>query len=115
MASLRVGRRPKKNRPERAVWETSGNLRRVGLQRQRLIFDRLMLMALQAVFVANDLPVKLVDHQVDCGVQVAIRALDKNILTFHMQINFNLLSLLFFLMVIDREDHTAIDYLIEVP
>src|ERR1700760_3904185 len=63
------------------------------LRRQRLILDRFVLMTLQAILVTNDLPVELVDHQIDRGVQVAVTALDKDVLAFQMQVDFNLLPL----------------------
>src|ERR1700754_503820 len=113
----RVAFAKRKNRPVQGgfAWGSRLLLRwHLRLRRHRLVLDRFVLVALQTILVTNDLPVQLVDHQVDRRVKVAVAAFDKNILALQMQVDFNLLSLFLFLVIVDREDHTAVDHLIEM-
>jgi hypothetical protein len=73
-------------------------LRRHVQKRCRLVLDRIVLMALQAILVAYHLPVELVDHQIDRSVKIAVTALDKDIFALEMQVDFNLLALFLFLV-----------------
>ncbi|CAM2148338.1 hypothetical protein PT2222_10474 [Paraburkholderia tropica] len=82
--------------------------------RRGLMLERLVSMALHAILVSHDLAIELVDHEIDGGIHVAIAALNEDVLAFQMKVHFNLLSLVLFLVVVDREDHIAIDDLIEM-
>lgn len=79
------------------------------------MLERLVLMSLHFVLVAHDLSIELIDEKVDRRVHVAVRAFHEDVLAFQMKAHFNLLSLILFPMVVDREDNIAIDYLIKMP
>jgi hypothetical protein len=112
----------RKNRPFpggfSGVKNASSRIRYCGRQldvgRLRMMLDRVVLVFLETILVPDDLPVELVDHQVDRGVEVAVGAFNEDIFALQMEIDFNLLTLFLFLMIVDREDHIAIDHLIEM-
>lgn len=49
-----------------------------------LVLDRVAVVALHAILVANHLPVELVDQCVDGGIQVFVMRLDKDVLALEM-------------------------------
>ena len=49
-------------------------------QRHVLMFDRIVLMLLNAPFMSYDLPVEPIDHEIDRCVQIAVGAFDEDIL-----------------------------------
>lgn len=80
-----------------------------------LMLDRVMRVRLQPFHVLDDLAVELVDQQIDRRIEVAVGAFDEDVLSLQMQIDFRALLSVLFLMVVDREDHSAIDDLVAMP
>lgn len=52
---------------------------RLFAQRRLLVLDGVVLMFLDALLVAHDLPIEPVDHEIDSGVQIAVGAFDEDV------------------------------------
>ena len=73
------------------------------------MFDRLAMVVLDSILVANDLPVELVDQRVDRRVHVVLKRLDVDVVAAHPQCDFGALAHPFY-----RQLHARIDDLIKV-
>jgi len=54
--------------------------------------------ALNLVLVPDDLPVQLVDHQVDRRVHISVTTLDEDVLALQVKVDFRLVALSFSLL-----------------
>jgi hypothetical protein len=75
---------------------------------------RLMVVILQTIFVTNHLAVQLVDQFVDCGVQISVSTLSKNIGPFDMDVAFRSLPAYFFFLFFHRKQDFDIHDLVEM-
>ena len=75
----------------------------------------LMVMILQAIFVTNNLTIKLINQIIHSSIQISMGTLGKNIIAFDMNIAFRSLPTFFFLLVFYRKKHFDINYLIKMP
>jgi hypothetical protein len=119
-----VGRRHEKTARFRAVSRVDGDSRLAaglayllqGLLNERhfLMLDGRVLMILNTALVADDLPIEPINHEIDGRVQIAVGAFDEDVFALQMKTDFNLLPLILLFLIVDREDHIAIDHLIEM-
>jgi hypothetical protein len=77
-------------------------------------FRRLMVMILQAIFVTNNLTIKLVDQFIHRSIQISMSTFGKNIIAFDMDIAFRSLPTFLFPLIFYREKHFDINYLIKM-
>ena len=74
------------------------------------MFERIVRMRVQAVFVLDDLAVELVGQGVDRSVEIRMFTLHENVLAGNVTGDFRLLG-----KVVPGEDHVDVDDMIEMP
>ena len=75
---------------------------------------RLMVVVLNAVFVAHHLAIELVNQLIHCGVEVFVGAFGKHVIAFDMDIAFSALSSFFFFLFFHGEQNFDIYNLVKV-
>jgi hypothetical protein len=75
---------------------------------------RLVVMVLQAVFVAHHLAVQLVHQFIDCGIQIGMGAFGKHVAALDVDIAFGALPSFFFLLLFNGQEHFDINHLVKV-
>jgi hypothetical protein len=78
-------------------------------------FRRFVMMILQAIFVAHDLPIEFIHQFIDRRIQIGVRTLGKDVAALDMDIALSSLPTLLFLLLFYGEQHLDIDYLIKMP
>src|SRR5450830_729197 len=71
-------------------------------------------MVLYAVLMLDDLAVQFVDQHVNGGIQVMCNAFGMQVLTLNVNVDFCFLAFFFFCQLVDAEDHTDVDDVIEM-
>jgi hypothetical protein len=78
-------------------------------------FGGVVVMVLEAVLVADNLAVKLVNQLIDRSVQVFMGAFGKHVAAFDVDIAFSALASFFFFLFLNRQQYFYIHHLIEMP
>jgi hypothetical protein len=73
-----------------------------------------VVVVLQAVFMADNLSIQLIDQLIHCGVQVRVRAFGEHVAAFDMDIAFRSLASLFFFLVFYCEQDFDINHLVKM-
>jgi len=99
----------KKNRPiKRAAFAQFGV---AGLHQP---LGSIVMVVLETILVADDLPVQFVDQFIHRSVQISMRAFCKHVAAFDMNIALGALPSLLFLLFFHREKHFDINNLVKV-
>jgi len=74
-----------------------------------------MMMALQTVFVSNDLAIKFVHQLIHSSVQIGVGTFGKHVTALDMNIALGSLPSLFFLLFLHSKQHFDIHNLVKMP
>jgi hypothetical protein len=74
-----------------------------------------MVMALQSVFVPNDLAIKFVHQLIHRSVQISVGTFGKHVIALDMNIAFGSLPSFFFLLLLHGKQHFDIHNLVKMP
>lgn len=77
-------------------------------------FGGIVVVILDAILVADDLPVQFVDQFIHCSVQISMRAFCKQVAAFDMNIALGALPSFLFLLFFNCEKHFDINNLVKV-
>lgn len=74
-----------------------------------------MVVILQTVLVAHNLPIQLVHQLVYCRIQIFMRAFSKHVVPFDVDIALGTLASFLFLLLLNSKEHLDIDDLVKMP
>ena len=74
-----------------------------------------VLVVLNPVLVTHHLAIEFVDQFIDGSIQILAGTFREQIVAFHMDIALRALSPLFFLLVLDGQQHANVYHLVKVP
>ena len=67
-----------------------------------LVLYAVAVMSLHTILVLDDLPIQLVDQEVDGRIKIFMVLLDEDVFTLEVQVDFRVLATVLLLVVIDR-------------